>query len=118
MRLFSQDILWEKSIGGKHADYLFDAVPTADYGFLLAGSSLSGKTGKKTDANQGDLDYWLWKMNEHGDLEWQKVLEEPVQTFCKGLNLPMMAVLFWSEHPIPLKAKERKKTAEDMKIFG
>ncbi|UPQ80456.1 hypothetical protein M0M57_06355 [Flavobacterium azooxidireducens] len=61
----AQDILWEKSIGGKHADYLFDAVPTADYGFILAGSSLSGKTGKKTDANQGDLDYWLWKMDEH-----------------------------------------------------
>jgi hypothetical protein len=68
----SQDILWEKSLGGKHADYLFDAVPTADYGFLLAGSSLSGKTGKKTEANIGDLDYWLWKMNEKGELEWQK----------------------------------------------
>lgn len=72
MSLFSQDILWEKSLGGKHADYLFDAVATADYGFILAGSSLSGKSGKKTDANQGDLDYWLWKMNEKGDLEWQK----------------------------------------------
>lgn len=70
--LFSQDILWEKSIGGKHADYLFDAVATADYGYILAGSSLSGKTGKKTDDNQGDLDYWLWKMDEKGDPEWQK----------------------------------------------
>lgn len=72
MSLFSQDILWEKSLGGHHADYLFDAVATADYGYLLAGSSLSGKTGKKTDGNQGDLDYWLWKMSEKGDLEWQK----------------------------------------------
>ncbi len=72
MFLFSQDILWEKSIGGKHADYLFDAVATADYGYILAGSSLSGKTGKKTDDNQGDLDYWLWKMDEKGDPEWQK----------------------------------------------
>lgn len=68
----SQDILWEKSLGGKHADYLFDAVPTADYGFLLAGSSLSGKTGLKTNSNQGNLDYWLWKMNEKGELIWQK----------------------------------------------
>ncbi|PWJ99623.1 hypothetical protein BC749_1031, partial [Flavobacterium araucananum] len=32
----SQDILWEKSYGGIHADYLFDAQPTADYGFILA----------------------------------------------------------------------------------
>jgi hypothetical protein len=68
----AQDILWEKSYGGKHADYLFDAQPTADYGFILAGSSLSGKTGAKTEPNKGDLDYWVWKMDEKGDLEWQK----------------------------------------------
>jgi hypothetical protein len=68
----SQDILWEKSYGGKHAEYLFDAQPTADYGFILAGSSISGKTGNKEDANKGDLDYWVWKMDEKGDLDWQK----------------------------------------------
>ena len=70
--LFSQDILWEKSYGGKNAEYLFDAQPTADYGFILAGSSLSNKTGNKTDDNHGDLDYWVWKMDEKGDLDWQK----------------------------------------------
>jgi len=70
--LFSQDILWEKVYGGVHADYLFDAQPTADYGFILAGSSLSNKTGNKTDDNHGDLDYWIWKMNERGELDWQK----------------------------------------------
>lgn len=70
--LFSQDILWEKSYGGKHAEYLMDAIPTADYGFILAGSSLSNKSGNKSDNNKGDLDYWVWKMNENGDLDWQK----------------------------------------------
>ncbi|TRX34056.1 T9SS type A sorting domain-containing protein [Flavobacterium sp. ZT3R18] len=68
----SQDILWEKSYGGLHSDYLFDAQPTADYGFILAGSSLSEKAGNKTEDNHGDLDYWVWKMNEKGDLDWQK----------------------------------------------
>jgi Secretion system C-terminal sorting domain len=68
----AQDILWEKSYGGKHADYLFDAQPTADYGFILAGSSLSNKSGNKEAKNQGDLDYFIWKMNEKGDLDWQK----------------------------------------------
>lgn len=71
---YSQDILWEKSYGGIHADYLFDAQPTADYGFILAGSSLSDKTGNKSEDNHGDLDYWIWKMNENGDLDWQKSL--------------------------------------------
>ena len=68
----SQDILWEKSLGGKHSDYLMDVIATPDYGFLLAGSSLSGKSGNKTVVSNGDLDYWLWKMNENGDLDWQK----------------------------------------------
>jgi hypothetical protein len=68
----SQDILWEKSYGGKNAEYLFDAQPTADYGFILAGSSLSNKTGNKSDNNNGDLDYWVWKMDENGELDWQK----------------------------------------------
>jgi len=68
----SQDILWEKTYGGIHADYLFDAQPTADYGFILAGSSLSDKTGNKENNNNGDLDYWIWKMNENGGLDWQK----------------------------------------------
>jgi hypothetical protein len=68
----SQDILWEKSYGGKHAEFLFDAIPTPDYGFILAGSSISNKNGNKSDNNKGDLDYWVWKMDEKGDLDWQK----------------------------------------------
>ncbi|MFC6096431.1 T9SS type A sorting domain-containing protein [Flavobacterium qiangtangense] len=69
---YSQDIQWEKSYGGKHSEYLFDAVPTPDYGFILAGSSLSNKTGNKTEEGNGNLDYWIWKMDEKGDLDWQK----------------------------------------------
>ena len=68
----AQDILWEQSYGGKHAEFLYDAIPTPDYGFLLAGSSISDSNGNKTDANKGDLDYWVWKMDEKGTPEWQK----------------------------------------------
>ena len=68
----SQNILWENSYGGKHAEFLYDAIPTPDYGVLLAGSSISNKNGNKADANKGDLDYWVWKMDEKGTREWQK----------------------------------------------
>lgn len=70
--LQAQDILWERSYGGKHAEYLYDAIPTADCGFILAGSSISNKNGNKSEANKGDLDYWIWKMDEKGTPEWQK----------------------------------------------
>ncbi len=72
--LQAQDVLWEKSYGGKQADYLLDAQPTADYGFILAGASLSLKGGNKEENNVGDLDYWVWKMDESGSLDWQKNL--------------------------------------------
>lgn len=68
----SQDILWENSYGGKHGDYLSDVIPTADYGFIIGGSSLSAKTGNKKQNNEGSLDYWIWKMDENGSEEWQK----------------------------------------------
>ncbi|MDI1254596.1 MAG: T9SS type A sorting domain-containing protein [Flavobacterium sp.] len=70
--LLAQDIQWEKSYGGRQAEYLFDVQPTADYGFVLAGSSLSLKSGNKTEAANGDLDYWIWKMDENGSEDWQK----------------------------------------------
>ena len=68
---YSQKVVWEKTIGGEHSEYLFDMVPTLDYGFLLAGSSLSDKSGLKSLKSQGNLDYFLWKMDKNGEEEWQ-----------------------------------------------
>lgn len=73
-KLMAQDIEWQQVIGGIHSEYLYDLKATPDYGFLLIGSSFSGKTGNKAASSQGDLDYFLWKMNESGHLEWQKSL--------------------------------------------
>ena len=72
--LFSnaQDVLWEKSFGGKHDEILSDIIPTPDNGFIFAGSSISNNSGNKTIVNRGDFDYWVWKMDEKGELEWQK----------------------------------------------
>jgi hypothetical protein len=83
----AQKILWEKSYGGKHADYLMDAKPTPDYGFILAGSSLSKKSGNKTEDNNGDLDYWIWKMNEEGELDWQKNFGGTGSDFLQSIAL-------------------------------
>ena len=66
----SQDILWEKSYGGKQADYLTDSIPTADYGFILGGSSLTPN--RDNPLSKGNYDYCIWKVKENGDIEWQK----------------------------------------------
>lgn len=85
--IFAQSILWEKSFGGLNADYLMDAISTPDYGFILAGSSLSGNTGNKTSINTGDLDYWVWKMKENGDLEWQQSFGGSGADFLQSISL-------------------------------
>jgi len=69
---WAQDIEWEHSLGGRQAEYLFDLQPTADYGFIIAGSTLSHKSGNKQADAKGDLDFWIWKMDEHGAEDWQK----------------------------------------------
>ena len=38
----------------------------------LPAAPCPGKTGNKTADNSGDLDYWIWKMDESGELDLQK----------------------------------------------
>lgn len=68
----SQKILWEKSLGGKQSEVLSDIVPCPDNGFLVAGFSASVKSGNKTANHLGNYDYFIWKMNDKGEPEWQK----------------------------------------------
>ncbi|QMU28786.1 T9SS type A sorting domain-containing protein [Adhaeribacter radiodurans] len=63
---------WDKRYGGSGDDYLNHIIPTKDGGYLLAGSSLSGKGGDKTEASHGDRDYWLVKIDKQGTKEWDK----------------------------------------------
>lgn len=69
---FAQEILWERTIGGDKSEYLYDIKATPDYGFIIAGSSFSDKSKNKSAVRKGDLDYFLWKMDEFGNEEWQK----------------------------------------------
>ena len=64
----AQNVLWEKSFGGKHDEILSDIIPTPDNGFIFAGSSISNNSGNKTVVNRGDFDYWIWKMDAKGEL--------------------------------------------------
>lgn len=66
-----QDVLWEKVLGGINGDYIFDAISTSDYGFIIAGSSFSNKSGD-IDNTFGDLDFVIIKFNESGEKEWVK----------------------------------------------
>ncbi|WP_238555317.1 hypothetical protein [Chryseobacterium sp. P1-3] len=51
--------VWEKYFSGQNHDYLSATVTTQDGGFLLAGTSYSGKGLDKKDDSKGGSDIWL-----------------------------------------------------------
>ncbi|WP_311773105.1 T9SS type A sorting domain-containing protein [Chryseobacterium lactis] len=75
MKLNQQgDEVWEKYFSGQNHDYLSATVTTQDGGFLLAGTSYSGKGLDKKEDTKGGSDIWLIRINEFGDELWQKTL--------------------------------------------
>ncbi|QNF32130.1 T9SS type A sorting domain-containing protein [Adhaeribacter swui] len=64
--------IWDKRYGGSDNDYLSRVIQTQDGGYLLGGSSFSGKGGDKTQSSQGDRDYWVIKVDAQGNKQWDK----------------------------------------------
>lgn len=56
------NIEWQNTIGGTGSDYVFTASQTQDGGYIMGGYSYSGIGGDKTEANIGDADYWVIKL--------------------------------------------------------
>lgn len=63
-------IEWSKYYGGFFTDTPYSAVQTDDNGFILVGSSDSVDT--DISNNIGDYDFWVVKISEFGNLEWEK----------------------------------------------
>ncbi|WP_223560407.1 T9SS type A sorting domain-containing protein [Chryseobacterium lathyri] len=66
--------VWEKFFAGNNHDYLSATVATQDGGFLISGTSYSGKGLDKKEDSKGGSDIWLIRLNEFGDELWQKTL--------------------------------------------
>ena len=65
------NLLWDKTYGGAEDDKAF-ALAQAPDGFLIGGLSHSGISGDKTDVSRGITDYWLLKLDQDGNLLWDK----------------------------------------------
>ncbi|WP_207434174.1 Ig-like domain-containing protein [Sabulibacter ruber] len=63
---------WDKRFGGTAEDVLQAITPTTDGGFLLGGSSFSGKAGDKSEDSKGNKDFWVLKVSSSGNKEWDK----------------------------------------------
>lgn len=65
-------IEWQKSLGGTSDDEAWSIQQTNDGGYIALGNSYSND-GNVT-GNHGDGDCWIVKLDESGNLEWQKCL--------------------------------------------
>ncbi|MBK7442827.1 MAG: T9SS type A sorting domain-containing protein [Bacteroidetes bacterium] len=65
---------WENTIGGGKYDLIYAFEQTADGGYILGATSTSGISGDKTEASQGSSDYWVIKLNNNGEIEWQNTI--------------------------------------------
>lgn len=66
------DLAWQRSFGGSDDDRAHSIQQTSDGGYIIAGLSISSD-GDIT-GNQGNGDCWIVKLNEAGNMEWQKSL--------------------------------------------
>ncbi|WP_295229367.1 T9SS type A sorting domain-containing protein [uncultured Chryseobacterium sp.] len=66
--------VWEKYFSGQNHDFLSATVNTQEGGYLIAGTSFSGKGLDKKDDSKGGSDLWLVRVSENGDELWQKTL--------------------------------------------
>jgi len=66
------DFEWQKTLGGYLSEEAWDVQETSDGGFIVVGWSNS-KNGDVM-GNHGTSDYWVIKLSQLGDLEWQKCL--------------------------------------------
>lgn len=70
--------LWDKTYGGENVDELQSLVATADGGYLLGGTSMSGISGDKSTANKDNNpnnplgDYWVVRIDASGNKLWDK----------------------------------------------
>tara|TARA_R110002050_G_scaffold162939_2_gene292863 strand:+ start:2865 stop:4463 length:1599 start_codon:yes stop_codon:yes gene_type:complete len=65
-------ILWQKSYGGSSNDAGYQLLQTMDGNFLLSCVSTSTISGNKSVPGYGSADLWLIKIDELGNILWQK----------------------------------------------
>lgn len=63
------NLQWEKSYGGSNSDLAQEIKQTNDGGYIVVGYTNSND-GDVTE-NMGQHDFWLIKLNEQGNLQWQ-----------------------------------------------
>ncbi|MCK5441770.1 MAG: hypothetical protein KAJ23_07760 [Maribacter sp.] len=78
------EFVWERSFGGSGIEISYDIAKTTDNAYVVTGNTFSDDTDVST--NNGESDVWLIKINDNGDLIWEKTYGGTQFDDARGLN--------------------------------
>lgn len=78
-------ISWQKSFGGSYRDQSYSVSHTFDGGYIVAGYEASKDSVWMAD-NHGYADFWLLKLNSHGDTLWKKCYGTSYDDFASSVK--------------------------------
>ena len=84
-QVFKSGFTWDMTYGGMGNDTFKGMVPAHDGGYLIVGNSDSNKSTHKSDNSKGGIDYWLIKVNDAGELMWDKSYGGSEDDSCSGI---------------------------------
>lgn len=64
------NLVWQSNFGGSNIDRAYAVKSTSDGGYIVVGQSSSNDF--DLTSNKGNSDAWVIKLNNLGDLQWQK----------------------------------------------
>lgn len=81
------NIKWRQTYGGTNEDVLTTAYPTADSGYILGGYSYSPRGYyEKTEEFLGNCDYWLVKIDQNGNKQWDKTIGGSLSDYLTSIQ--------------------------------
>lgn len=80
------NIQWDKTIGGNDNEFCSGVELTNDGGVILSGFSISNISGEKTENIRGGFDYWIVKLDNEGNIQWDKTIGGNDGDFGRGIK--------------------------------
>jgi hypothetical protein len=67
--------IWQTCLGGSYSELPSSIIETSDFGYLVGGDSESDDvSGHHINTNGTNFDIWIVKLNNSGNVQWQKSL--------------------------------------------
>lgn len=76
------NLIWQKNLGGSSNEIAYSVRETMDGGYVVAGESISSDF--DVSDNNGGQDFWIVKLDEDGEIVWEKNYggSEPDFAYC------------------------------------